>query len=220
RRYAEDVFRSHGVTVRMRVGLNSGDVVVRTIGNDLRMDYRRVGQTTHLAARMEQLADPGTPLLTAATFHLAEGYVEVRGRGPVPVRGLAEPVLVYELVGAAGVRSRLPAAAGRRPPRFVRRDARRGQPPPAVEGARGGHGQVAAVVGEPGVGKSRLYWEFTHSHRTQGWQILEISSMPYGKAAAYLPVIDLLRTYFQIDGRDDTRKIREKVTGKLLSLDR
>src|SRR5215813_2640236 len=220
KRYAEDVFRSHGVTVRMRVGLNSGDVVVRTIGNDLRMDYTAVGQTTHLAARMEQLADPGTPLLTAATFHLAEGYVEVRGRGPVPVRGLAEPVLVYELVGAAGVRSRLQAAAGRGLTRFVGRDAEMDQLRQALERAGAGHGQVAAVVGEPGVGKSRLYWEFTHSHHTQGWLILETGSVPYGKTAAYLPVIDLLRTYFQIEGRDDTRKIREKVTGKLLSLDR
>ena len=89
KRYAESVFRSHGVTVRMRVGLNSGEVVVRAIGSDLHMDYTAVGQTTHLAARMEQLADPGTTLLTAATLQLAEGYVEVKGRGPVPVKGFS-----------------------------------------------------------------------------------------------------------------------------------
>jgi class 3 adenylate cyclase/tetratricopeptide (TPR) repeat protein len=220
KRYAEGVFRSHGVTVRMRVGLNSGEVVVRAIGSDLHMDYTAVGQTTHLAARMEQLADPGSTLLTAATLQLAEGYVEVKGRGPVPVKGLSEPMEVYELVGAGAVRSRLHAAAARGLTRFVGRDSELDQLRQALERAGAGHGQVAAVVGEPGVGKSRLYWEFTHSHRTQGWLMLESGSVSYGKATAYLPVIDLLRAYFQIGGRDDTRKIREKVTGKLLSLDR
>src|SRR5712692_5534631 len=220
KRYAEGVFRSHGVTVRMRVGLNSGEVVVRAIGSDLHMDYTAVGQTTHLAARMEQLADPGTTLLTAATLQLAEGYVEVKGRGPVPIKGLAESAVVYELVGAQGVRSRLHAAAARGLTRFVGRESELDQLRHALERAGAGHGQVAAVVGEPGVGKSRLYWEFTHSHRTQGWFILESGSVSYGKATAYLPVIDLLKAYFQVEGRDDTRKIREKVTGKLLSLDR
>ena len=220
KRYAEGVFRSHGVTVRMRVGLNSGEVVVRAIGSDLRMDYTAVGQTTHLAARMEQLADPGTSLLTAATLQFAEGYVEVKGRGLVPVKGLSEPMEVYELVGAGAVRSRLHAAAARGLTRFVGRDSELDQLRQALERAGAGHGQVAAVVGEPGVGKSRLYWEFTHSHRTQGWFMLESGSVSYGKATAYLPVIDLLRAYFQIEGRDDPRKIREKVTGKLLSLDR
>jgi class 3 adenylate cyclase len=220
KRYAEGAFRSHGVTVRMRVGLNSGEVVVRAIGSDLHMDYTAVGQTTHLAARMEQLADPGTTLLTAATLQFAEGYVEVKGRGPVPVKGLSESLEVYELVGAEVGRSRLHAAAARGLTRFVGRDRELDQLRQALERAGAGHGQLAAVVGEPGVGKSRLYWEFTHSHRTQGWFILESGSVSYGKATAYLPVINLLKAYFQIEGRDDTRKIREKVTGKLLSLDR
>jgi predicted ATPase len=90
----------------------------------------------------------------------------------------------------------------------------------ALDRARTGHGQVAAVMGEPGVGKSRLFWEFTQSHRTEGWLIVESSSVSYGKATAFLPVIDLLRTYFQVEPRDEARKIREKITGKLLSLDR
>ena len=204
----------------MRAGLNSGDVVVRAIGSDLHMDYTAVGQTTHLAARMEQLADPGATLLTAATLQLAEGFVEVKGRGRVPIKGLAEPAVVYELVGAQGVRSRLHAAAARGLTRFVGREGELHQLRHALERAGAGHGQVAAVVGQPGVGKSRLFWEFIHSHRTQGWFVLETGSMPYGKTAAYLPVIDLLKTYFQVEGRDDTRTIREKVTGKLLSLDR
>jgi class 3 adenylate cyclase len=92
RRYAEEIRRGHGVDVQVRVGLNSGDVVVRAIGSDLRMDYSAVGQTTHLAARMEQLARPGVTLLTADTLRLAEGYVEVKPLGPVPLKGLADPI--------------------------------------------------------------------------------------------------------------------------------
>ncbi len=220
KKYAEEVRRKHGVTVRIRVGLNSGEVVVRAIGSDLHMDYTAVGQTTHLAARMEQLADPGSILLSPATLDLAEGYVEVKPIGPLPVKGLPEPMEVYELLGAGSVRSRLHASAARGLTRFVGRETELDQLRSAVERAGAGHGQVVAVVGEPGVGKSRLYWEFTHSHRTQSWLILESGSVSYGKATAYLPVIDLLKLYVQVEERDETRKIREKVTGKLLSLDR
>jgi class 3 adenylate cyclase/tetratricopeptide (TPR) repeat protein len=220
KRYAEGVFRSYGVTVRIRVGLNSGEVVVRAIGSDLHMDYTAVGQTTHLAARMEQLADPGTTLLTSAVLQLAEGYVEVKTRGGVPVKGLSEPVEVYDLVGAGAARSRLHASVARGLSRFVGRDNELDQLRGALERAASGRGQVVAVVGEPGVGKSRLYWELTHSHRTQAWQILETGAASYGKATPYLAVIELLKVYFQIDGRDDSRKIREKITGKVLSLDR
>ena len=136
------------------------------------------------------------------------------------MKGLPEPVEVYELVGAGAVRSRLHAAAARGLTRFVGRDSELDQLRQALERAQAGHGQVVAVVGEPGVGKSRLYWEFTHSHRAHGWLILESGSVSYGKATAYLPVIDLLKAYFHIEGRDETRTIREKVTGKVLSLDR
>ena len=220
KRYAEEIFRSHGALVQIRVGLNSGEVVVRGIGSDLHMDYIALGQTTHLAARMEQLAAPGTVLLAPTTLQLAEGYVQVTSRGPVAVRGVPEPVEVYEIVGPGAVRSRLHAAAARGLTRFVGRDHEVDALRQALERARAGAGQVVAVVGEPGVGKSRLYWEFTRSHRVQGWRILEGGSVSYGRTTAYLPVIDLLKAYFQIEARDDTRTIREKVTGKVLSLDR
>lgn len=184
------------------------------------MDYTAVGQTTHLAARMEQMAMPGSILMTGDALRLAEGYVQVKPLGPVNVKGLGEAVEVYEVTGAGPVRSRLQAAAARGLTRFVGRDTELEQLRKALEQAREGHGQVAAAVGEPGVGKSRLFYEFTHSHRTQGWVILESSSVSYGKATPYLPVIGLLKAYFQIEARDDARKIREKVTGKLLTLDR
>ena len=220
KRYAEEVRRAQGITVGIRVGLNSGEVVVRSIGSDLRMDYTAVGQTTHLAARMEQLATPGTTLLTSDTLALAEGYIEVRSIGPTPVKGLAQPIEVYEIVGASAIRSRFQAAAARGLTTFVGRTAEMEQLYQALEHSQAGRGQVVAVVGEPGVGKSRLYHEFTHSHRIQDCFVIASTSVSYGKAASYFPVIDLLRTYFRIEGGDDTRLIREKVTGRLLSLDR
>jgi class 3 adenylate cyclase/tetratricopeptide (TPR) repeat protein len=218
--YAEGVFRAHGVPLQIRVGLNSGEVVVRAIGSDLHMDYTAVGQTTHLAARMEQMATPGTILLAPATLQLAEGYVQVAARGPVAVKGLADPVEIYALTGASAQRTRLHAAAARGLTRFVGRDTEIEQIRRALALAHDGHGQLVALVGEPGVGKSRLVYEFTHSHRTQEWLILEAGSVSYGKATSYLPVIDLLKAYFNVSERETHREIREKVTGKLLTLDR
>jgi tetratricopeptide (TPR) repeat protein len=220
KRYAEQVRRSHAAVVKIRVGLNSGEVVVRAIGSDLRMDYTAVGQTTHLAARMEQIADPGAIVITPETLALAEGYVEVKSLGPVPVKGLANPVEVYEVTGAGPARTRLQAATRRGLTRFVGRDAEVEQLRRAQQLAGSSRGQVAAIVGEAGVGKSRLVYEFTQSHRLQGWLTLESASVSYGKATSYLPVIDLLKGYFKVQDRDDLREIREKVTGKLLTLDR
>jgi len=220
RRYSEQLRRAQGVEAQIRIGLNSGEVVVRSIGSDLRMDYTAVGQTTHLAARMEQLATPGTVRLTGETVRLAEGYVEVRSLGPIPVKGLADPVEIFDLTGAGQARTRLQAAALRGLTRFVGRDAEVEHLRRVLDRAAGGHGQVVSIVGEAGVGKSRLTYEFTHSHRVQDWLILEASSVSYGKATSYLPVIDLLKGYFKIGNRDDHRDMHAKVLGRVLSLDR
>lgn len=219
KRHAEDIQRTHGVPIQIRVGLNSGEVVVGTIGNDLRMDYTAVGQSTHLASRMEQAAMPGSILLTGATLRLAEGYVQVRALGKLQVKGLGEPVDAYELVGAHAVRTRLQAAATRGLTRFIGRDAELERLQWAWSRAASGHGQLVAVVGEPGVGKSRLFYEFARSRPREPWLMLESGSVEYGKATAYLPMIDLLKSYFKINDRDDHRAIREKVTGQVLSLD-
>ena len=218
-RYAEELRRSHGLDVQIRVGLNAGEVVVRAIGSDLHMDYTAVGQTTHLAGRMEQLARPGTVLMTGDLLRLAEGYVEVTPLGPVPVKGLLAPVDVYELVRAGPARSRFQVGAARGLTRFVGREAELDHLRQALDTANAGRGQIVALVGEPGVGKSRLVWEFSHSHRTRDWLLLESGSVSYGKATPYLPVIDLVKAYCGIEARDDARRIREKVTGKLLTLD-
>jgi len=207
RRYTEEMRRTHGIEVQIRVGLNSGEVVVRAIGNDLHMDYSAIGQTTHLAARMEQLATPGSIRLTAATLRLVEGLAQVTSLGPFPVKGLAEPVEVFELVGASPVRRRLHAAAARGLTRFVGRQGEIDTLSQALARAAAGHGQVVAVLGEAGVGKSRLVYEFVHAHHTQGWLGLESASVSYGKATPYFPVIDLLKRYVHIEDRDDTRTI-------------
>jgi class 3 adenylate cyclase len=218
-RYGDELQRSHGVPVQIRVGLNAGAVVVRVIDSSLHMDYTAVGQTTHLAARLEQMAKPGSVLTTGETLRLAEGFVQVKTLGPVAVKGLADRVEVFELVGAASTRTRLQAFAARGLTRFVGRQVELEALRQALERAGTRHGQVVAVIGEPGVGKTRLVYEFTRSHHTHGWLVLESSSVSYGKATAYLPVRDLLKAYFQIDDRDDGRKMREKLTGKLLTLD-
>jgi class 3 adenylate cyclase len=198
REYTEEVRRTQGLELCIRVGLNAGEVVVRTIGDDLHMDYSAVGQTTHPAARMEQLAHPCSIRLTAATLRLVEGMGRVNDLGLIPVKGLPEAVEVFELASASAVRQRLQAALAR---------------------AGVNHGQVIATMGEAGVGKSRLLYEFVHSHRTQGWLVLEAASVSYGKATPYFPIVHRLTRYMHIEDGDEPRTNRAKVTGHLLRLD-
>src|SRR5262245_53158409 len=218
RQYAEQTREGHRVAVQIQVGLDSGEVVVRAIGNDLHMDYTAVGQTTHLAARMEQLAKPGSILLTRATLELVEGYVNVKPLGPVSVTGMAHEVDVYEVTGAGPARTRLQAAARRGLTRFVGRDIELEQLQRARRLAGARHGQVVAIVGEPGVGKSRLLFEFIQSQR-EGWRVLEGDALSYGRSMSYLPVIDLLKGFFSIADRAERQEIRVKVTDRVLALD-
>jgi len=219
RHYSAEVRCTPGVEAQIRVGLNSGEVVVRAISNDLHMDYSAIGETTHLAARMEQLAPPGTICLTAATLRLVEGFMRVNARGPVPVKGRAEPVEVFDLVGVSAFRHRLQATAARGLTRFVGRQTEVDVVQRALTQAGAGQGQVVALVGEAGVGKSRLVYEVVHSHRTQGRHVLETASVSYGKTTPYFPIIELLKRYCHIEERDDVRTIRAKVTGQVLTLD-
>jgi predicted ATPase/class 3 adenylate cyclase len=215
--YAEQVRRRQGVDVQIRVGINSGDVVVRSIGSDLNIEYTAVGQTTHLAARMEQLARPGTTLITEATRRLADRYIEVATHGPVPIKGLKLPVEVFELRGATPA-SRLQTAPSALT-RFLGREDELRRLDALLERASRGRGQAVGVVGEAGVGKSRLMWEFTRSHRTQRWLLLEAPAASYTKATPYAPVTTMLQAYFQVEPEDDVATIRGKVTGRALELD-
>src|SRR5215475_3159387 len=152
KRYADDTRHAHGVGIQIRVGLNSGEVVVRAIGSDLRMDYTAVGQTTHLAARMEQLAAPGSIIVTPSTLALVEGLVAVTSLGKVPIKGVPEPSEVFEVTGVGPARTRLHAAARHGLTRFVGRDAELEQLWRSQVLGGKCRGQVAAVIGEAGVG--------------------------------------------------------------------
>jgi class 3 adenylate cyclase/tetratricopeptide (TPR) repeat protein len=217
--YAEEVRRIHGLTMQSRIGLNSGEVVVRTIHNDLHMDYSAVGQTTHLAARLEQLASPGAIVLTATTVRLAEGLVRVKAWGPMPIKGLAEPVEVFELLGVRGMRRRLQTARARGLTRFVGRQTELTILKAVLAQAGAGHGQVVAVVGEAGVGKSRLVDQFVQDADTQGWLVLDSAAVSYGQATPYFPALDLLRRYCHLEEHDDARTIQAKVTEQVQTLD-
>ncbi|MBI3757393.1 MAG: AAA family ATPase [Deltaproteobacteria bacterium] len=220
RRYA-DTLRQKGYSpLLMRVGLNTGEVVLRSIRkDDLHADYVPVGHSTNLAARMEQLAAPGSILVTAYTHRLTDGYFAFKDLGPTQIKGVEEPINVYEVLGAGPLRTRLQVSARRGLTRFVGRHNEMEQLQQALGQTKAGHGQIVGVMGEPGLGKSRLFYEFKLLSLT-GCLVLEAYSVSHGKATAYLPVIELLKSYFEIQAQDDERKRREKVIGKVLGLDR
>jgi class 3 adenylate cyclase/tetratricopeptide (TPR) repeat protein len=217
--YAEEVQRANEIGVTIRVGLNSGEIVVCGIGNDLHMDYTVVGQTAHLASRLQQMATPGSVLTAADTLPLAEGYLIMKSLGSVPVKGLSNPIQIYEVTGVGEARTRLQVAARRGLTPFVGREFELEQLHRVQQLAGLGHGQVVGIVGEAGVGKSRLVREFVHSPQVAGWLVVESSSVSYGRATPYLPVIQLLRDYFKINAQDSTRSIIENVIGKIVALD-
>jgi class 3 adenylate cyclase/tetratricopeptide (TPR) repeat protein len=218
-RYAEQARERDGVEVGLRVGLNSGEVVVRVIADDLHLDYTALGQAVHLAARMEQIAAPGSIRLAAETLHLAEGFVEARPLGPMVIKGLSEPVEVAELVGVGAVRTRFQASASRGLTPFTGRQTETAVVREALERAGAGHGQVIALVGEPGVGKSRLVYEVTQAAAAEQWTILQCGAASHATSVPYLPVIDLLKQFCGIEPHDNTDAITSKVGHRLLALD-
>ena len=219
-RYADTLRRAGGTPLQMRVGVNTGEVVVRSIRkDDLHTDYVPVGHSTNLAARMEQLANPGTILVTEYTHKLTEGYFHFKALGETQVKGVEKPLPIYEVLGTGPLRTRLQVAARRGLTRFVGRRAEHEHMHRAFAQAAAGHGQIVGVMGEPGVGKSRLFYEFKLTAQS-GCLVLEAFSLSHGKASPYLPLIELLKNYFQITLQDDDRGRREKVLGKVLALDR
>jgi len=217
-RYAEEIRGADGPVVRIRVGLNSGDVLVRLIGSDLRMDYTAVGQTTHLAARMEQMATPGAILIAPHTLRLAAASITVHSLGPQPVKGLEGLVELYELVGVVPARSILKSGAGQRWGRFVGRQAELERLAGILAEARQRHGQVVAVTADAGLGKTRLLYEFVQSPQVRDWLVLWSSSLSYETSAAWAPVIELLRQYFELDERATRQETAARISGKILAL--
>src|SRR5262249_22262539 len=198
----------------------TGEVVARSIATrGGHAEYTPIGHSTRLAARMQALAPTGSVAATDATRKLCEGYFTFSSLGPTVVKGVSEPVEVFEVTGIGPLRTRLQRAASRGLTKFVGRQREMEALNRAAEQAQMGRGQVVAVMADPGVGKSRLFYEFKATSQS-GWMVLEALSVSYGKASVYLPVLELLRTYFRITSDDDERSLREKVNGKVLTLDR
>ena len=218
--HSDRVRLDQGVPLQIRVGIHTGEVVVRSIRKDnLHTDYDPIGHTIHIASRMEGIATPASILVSTTTHKLAEGYFEFKALGTTQVKGVRDPLGVYELQGLGALRTRLQVAAHRGLARFVGRQDEMRQLQDALELAKSGHGQIVGVRGEAGVGKSRLFYEFK-ARSPQGCHVLETFSVSHGKAFAYLPLIELLKNYFQITAQDNERSCREKVTGRLLTLER
>ena len=220
RRYGSKLQAEGRAPLEIRVGVNTGEVVVRAIATGAnQIEYTPIGHTTNLASRLQSIARTGSIVTSEATRRLCEGYFALKPLGPAKVKGVSEPINVYEVTGLGPLRTRLQRAAGRGLTKFVGRESEIQSLTHAAEQARAGHGQIVAAIAEAGTGKSRLFFEFKAKNQS-GWMVLEAFSVSHGKASAYLPVLDLLHSYFDIKSEDDARKRREKVNGKIVTLDR
>ncbi|MGH7781057.1 MAG: adenylate/guanylate cyclase domain-containing protein [Candidatus Binataceae bacterium] len=220
RRYSTKLVADGGNPLQCRVGVNTGEVVVRSISTGGgHVEYTPIGHTTNLASRMQVVAPVGSIAVAEPTRNLCEGYFMLKPLGPTKVKGVSEPVNVYEVTGLGPLRTRLQRSAGRGFTKFVGREREMEAMRAAADRATSGRGQIVAAMAEAGTGKSRLFFEFKAKNQS-GWNVLETFSVSHGKASAYFPVIDLLHGYFGIDSGDDSRKRREKVNGKVLTLDR
>jgi class 3 adenylate cyclase/tetratricopeptide (TPR) repeat protein len=220
RKYSAQLRQAGNPPVEVRIGLNTGEVVVRSIRtDDAHTEYTPIGHSTSLAARMQTLAPTGSIVITEHTEKLTAGYFELKALGPARIKGVTDPVKVFEVIGIGPLRTRLQMSASRGLSKFVGRQVEMEQLARAFMQARAGHGQIVAAMAEAGVGKSRLFHEFKLRSQSDAL-VLEAFSVSHGKASAYLPVVDLLKSYFRIADQDDERTRREKVTGKVLALDR
>jgi class 3 adenylate cyclase/tetratricopeptide (TPR) repeat protein len=219
RHYGDDLQRSHGVPIQIRVGLDSGEVVLRLTGHGLHMSYTAIGLTVHMAKRMEQMAKPGTVLAGSDTVRLVEGHVETRSLGPLKVKGFDKLVEVSEIRRATTVRSRFDTIPMRARMSFVGRDGPLAQLVEAYEQvAARGVGRVVAIVGDPGMGKSRLVYEFLRGLAGKDVLALDGGTAPYGSGASYRPGIRILHQYFDIGEGDDAHSIQQKVAGGIVAL--
>ncbi len=220
RRYADEMRIERGFSFSVRMGLNSGEVVVGKIGDDLRMDYTAQGHTVGLASRMESLAEPGRAYVTAHTARLVEGYFKLRDLGASRIAGLSEPIHVHELEDVGALRTRLDVSRARGFSRFVGRADELSALELAFKRVVEGNGQVVGVVGEAGVGKSRLCNEFLKVCGAKEVPVYSAHCPAHGRTIPFLPLLELLRDYFGVTERDGEIEVREKIAGRLLLLDR
>jgi class 3 adenylate cyclase len=219
RTYGDELRVTRGLNFGFRIGMNSGEVVVGRIGDDLRMDYTAQGHTVGLAQRMEALADSRSIVLSAYTARFVDGYFALRDLGQMRIKGMADEQHVFELEGLGTHRTRLDTSRARGLSRFVGRGDEMGTLKTALQRSLEGTGRVAAVVGEPGVGKSRLCAEFVDHCRAQGLRVFEAHCPAHGKAIPYLPLLELLRNLFGVTDQDGPREARQKIAGELALLD-
>jgi class 3 adenylate cyclase/tetratricopeptide (TPR) repeat protein len=220
RKYSTRLREAGNPPLEIRIGVNTGEVVVRSIHTaGAHTEYTPIGHSMNLAARMQTLAPTGSIAVTETTQKLSAGYFEFKPLGPTRVKGVSEPINVYELVGLGELRTRLQISAQRGLSRFVGRQQELEQLRRAFALAQGRRGQIVAVVAEAGVGKSRLFHEFKLLSQNETF-VMEAFSFSHGRASPYLPVIGLLKDYFRIGDQDDERTQREKITGRVLALDR
>jgi class 3 adenylate cyclase/predicted ATPase len=219
RRYTAKLTSEGKPALQVRVGANTGEVVVRTIRTgDEHTEYTPIGHSASVASRMQALAPIGSIAIAGGMRKLVEGYFALKPLGPAKVKGVTEPVDVYEVVGLGPLRTKLQRSAGRGFSRFVGRQYEMEALASAAELAKRAHGQIVAAVAEPGAGKSRLFYEFKLSNQS-GWTVMEAFSVSHGKANPYAPVIDLLHTYFGIEMTDEPQRRRERVSARILILD-
>jgi class 3 adenylate cyclase/tetratricopeptide (TPR) repeat protein len=217
--YGEKIMKEKGLDFKMRIGLNSGSVIVGSIGDDLRMDYTAVGDTTNLAARMESAAKPGGILLSKNTHRIAQHYFEFNVLDKLEVKGKEEPQEVFELIAPSEVETRFDASVAKGLTRFVGRKNSMAALMEPYEKVQSGSGQVVGIVGEAGVGKTRLIMEFKNRLPTSAYKYLQGQCIHYGDSIIYLPILDIIKSYFEIEEGDKEFIIRKKIKEKAFGLD-